>query len=204
MDEKCTTKVACIITNSNNLLLIKHPFAGFQLPAGTVEPGEEPLNAAFREVKEETELKDIIYKETIGFLDVVLPEGMMCLLETSTLYSRPDNRSFDWARIPRSSWVKALRQFGDWTQIRYDEPDCLPNPNFETYSLTGWVESEKLAKKQRRHFFHFVSNVVEQKKWHVFSDCHTFEVGWYALDKLPKLTPPQDEWLAFALERINQ
>lgn len=202
MDHNHTAKVACLVTNGNMLLLIKHPFAGYQLPAGTIEPGEEPLAAAFREVKEETGLASINLTRYLGALDTILPDGMMCLLETSILYSRPDKSSFDWARIPRSSWVRELRHFEGWTQISYDEPDCLPNPNYQTYSLTGWVDNEKLAKNQKRHFYHFVSNVMAQQTWNVFSDCHTFEVGWHNLDSLPGLTPPQDEWLKFALERM--
>lgn len=204
MLETHTTKVTCFVTKGDKLLLLRHPFAGYQLPAGTVEPGEEPLAAAFREVNEETGLAAVNFDKHLGTINIDLPDGMACLLETSILYSRPDNRSFDWARIPRSSWVKVLRQFEDWTQIRYDEPDCLPNPNFDTYSLTGWVESEKLAKKQKRHFYHFVSNSMEQESWNVFSDCHTFEVGWHLMGMLPKLTPPQDEWIAFGLERIDK
>ncbi|MBP7732525.1 MAG: NUDIX hydrolase [Caldisericia bacterium] len=204
MDERYTNKVTCIVTNGTNLLLIKHPFAGYQLPAGTVEADEEPLAAAIRETKEETSLKDVSLIKCLGVMEVGLPGGMACLLETSTIYSRPDKTSFDWATIPRSSWVKVLRQSGGWTQINYSEPDCLPNPNFETYSLTGWVEREKLAKCQKRHFYHFGSKHVGTNPWCVFSDYHMFEVGWHRLDSLPQLMPPQDQWLAFALERMEK
>lgn len=204
MDERYTNKVTCIVTNGTNLLLIKHPFAGYQLPAGTVEQGEEPLAAAIREIKEETSLIDVSLVKHLGIMDVCLPEGMACLLKTSKIYSRPDITSFDWATIPRSSWVKVLRESGQWVQINYSEPDCLPNPNFETYSLTGWVEREKLAKLQKRHFYHFVSKHVGTNPWSVFSDYHMFEVGWHRLDNLPQLMPPQDQWLAFALERMKK
>lgn len=204
MNEKYTSKVACIVTNGKRLLLIKHPFAGYQLPAGTVEPGEEPLAAAFREVKEETSLEPVNLIKHLGTMDVCLPDGMACLLETSTIYSRPDKSSFGWATIPRSSWVKTLREMDGWVQVNYSEPDCLPNPSFDTYSLTGWIEKEKLAKLQKRHFYHFGSNDMEMKKWNVFTDCHTFEVGWYSLENLPELTPPQGEWLVFALERMGK
>lgn len=38
----------------HDLLVFKHPTAGLQLPAGTIEPGESPIAAAKREVWEET------------------------------------------------------------------------------------------------------------------------------------------------------
>ena len=85
MDGRYTNKVACIVTNGTNLLLIKHPFAGYQLPAGTVEADEEPLAAAIREIKEETSLVDVSLVKCLGVMEVGLPDGMACLLETSKI-----------------------------------------------------------------------------------------------------------------------
>ena len=36
------------------LLLIQHPYAGIQIPAGTIEPGETPNEAALREAGAES------------------------------------------------------------------------------------------------------------------------------------------------------
>ena len=47
------------ITNGSRLLLFTHPEApeaGIQVPAGTIEPGENPQGAVMREAKEETGL----------------------------------------------------------------------------------------------------------------------------------------------------
>ena len=203
MDERHTKKVTAIVTCGNNLLLIKHPYAGFQLPAGTVEPDEEPLTAAIREIEEETSIIDVRLVKELGVMDIDLPEGMASLLTTATIYSRPDESSFGWATIKRSAWVNVLRKTDGWMHINYSEPDCLPEKNYDTYSLTGWVQEENLAFKQKRHFYHFVSNNMSADNWHVFTDCHRFEVGWYDINNLPGLTPPQDEWLRFALERMN-
>lgn len=203
MNSGFTLKVTALVTSRDSLLLIKHPFVGFELPAGTVEEGEEPLASAIREVKEETSVEIVKLAKELGVMDIDLPEGKASLLSTSTIFSRPDDTSFGWATIPRSAWVSILRKNDEWTQINYSEPDCLPSKNYDTYSLTGWIQSEKLAFKQKRHFYHFVSNDMNDKKWSVFSDCHTFEVGWHRLESLPALAPPQDEWLAFALERMD-
>lgn len=54
-------KVTAVITRRRHemdeLLLIRHPYAGLQLPAGTVEPGEEAAAAVVREAREETGLE---------------------------------------------------------------------------------------------------------------------------------------------------
>ena len=54
-----TTKSVCYVTRQNHLLVFTHldyPLAvtGVQVPAGTVEPGEDPADAAVRELFEET------------------------------------------------------------------------------------------------------------------------------------------------------
>ena len=48
--EKVTAFVTRERTAWGELLLFRHPFAGIQLPAGTVEPGESPDEAVVREV----------------------------------------------------------------------------------------------------------------------------------------------------------
>ena len=57
------------ITHGNRLLLFthpKHPEAGIQVPAGSVEEGEKPEDAAMREAEEETNLKNLKFER---FLD---------------------------------------------------------------------------------------------------------------------------------------
>lgn len=51
-------KVAAFITRPHSagpqLVVFDHPLAGVQLPAGSLEPGEDPLDGGFREAWEET------------------------------------------------------------------------------------------------------------------------------------------------------
>ena len=55
-------KVVAYITHRGRLLVFRHvdqPEAGIQTPAGTVEPGEDPAQAALREGREESGLSDL-------------------------------------------------------------------------------------------------------------------------------------------------
>jgi 8-oxo-dGTP pyrophosphatase MutT (NUDIX family) len=62
-------KVVAYITKDRNLLVLQHldfPEAGIQVPAGTVKDGETPIQATFREVFEETGLKNVEYVSYLG------------------------------------------------------------------------------------------------------------------------------------------
>ena len=57
------------ITNGSRLLLFTHPKspeAGIQVPAGTIEPGENPQDAVMREAKEETGLTELRYEQFLA------------------------------------------------------------------------------------------------------------------------------------------
>ena len=63
------TKVITYITNLERLLVFRHtqfPEAGIQVPAGTVERGEEIEAAAMREAGEETGLTDLLMEGHLG------------------------------------------------------------------------------------------------------------------------------------------
>lgn len=51
-----------VINDDYELLLIKNPKRGWELPGGGVEPGESIRNAAIREVKEETGIDVVLTK----------------------------------------------------------------------------------------------------------------------------------------------
>jgi 8-oxo-dGTP pyrophosphatase MutT (NUDIX family) len=108
------------------LLLIEHPFAGIQIPAGTVEAGETPEAAAQREAREETGREGFTLRAYLGQMEERLPDGERVLLHEATVYSRPDQTSFDWARLRRGITVGALRQQANFTQVEYVEyePQC--------------------------------------------------------------------------------
>lgn len=48
------------------LLVFDHPLAGTQLPKRTLEPNEEPLDGALRELREETGLLSVEMVRYIG------------------------------------------------------------------------------------------------------------------------------------------
>ncbi len=64
-----TYKVVAYITYNNQLLVFRHtafPEAGIQVPAGTIEAGEDVETAVLREATEETGLTNLEIKRTLG------------------------------------------------------------------------------------------------------------------------------------------
>lgn len=62
-------KVMIYLTSGDRLLLLDHPdhpHAGQQVPAGTLEPGEDPVAGAHREAREETGLDRLAFVRILG------------------------------------------------------------------------------------------------------------------------------------------
>ena len=86
-------KVTAFITRERigvkELLLFKHPTAGIQIPAGTVEEGETPETAVMREVYEETGLRAVKIEKPIGCIENELEEDERVVSITTPIYTNP-------------------------------------------------------------------------------------------------------------------
>lgn len=70
-------KVLAYITHGERLLILSHPDcpeAGLQVPAGTLEPGEDPAEGVLREAFEETGLNGLRLNAFLGEYDQDFPE----------------------------------------------------------------------------------------------------------------------------------
>lgn len=203
--EKVLGKVTCFITRKNNnkheLLLIQHPSAGIQFPAGTVEINEKYEQAAIREAIEETGLKEFDSCKIIGSQEQKL-DGKYVIFDKAKIYSKPDTSSFQWAEIRRGITVIHERKHGDFVQISYKEGDKYPEPNFISYQITGWTKDSNLASKVTRKFYHLQSH-SQFDDWEMETDNQKFKLFWTPLDNLPQIVSPQNEWLDYLLNELN-
>ena len=67
--EKVTAFITQKRNGMNSLLVFKHPTAGVQIPAGTVEAGEDIETAVQREVYEETGLQHVKIEKYLGCIE---------------------------------------------------------------------------------------------------------------------------------------
>jgi 8-oxo-dGTP pyrophosphatase MutT (NUDIX family) len=194
-------KVTAFITRpsaqGHDLLLVQHPHAGIQIPAGTVEDGETPEEAVLREAAEETGLTSLSVRLYLGCAQNKLPEGQRMVARPTRVYARPDTTSFDWAYLRKGIVVAVNRRAGGFCQVTYEEFDRMPEPRYVTMCITGWVPDEALAGTTERHFFHLEPGEGTEERWVVRADNHLFTLFWAPLAALPEIIPPQDEWLQF-------
>ena len=128
--EKVTAFITRPARHGHDLLLFEHPFAGIQIPAGSVEPGETARQAALREAIEETGLTALSVVEYLGCQEDKLGDDQRAIATATTVYARPDVTSFDWAHLPRGIWVTVERHQGSFTQIKMIEYDRVPDPQY--------------------------------------------------------------------------
>jgi 8-oxo-dGTP pyrophosphatase MutT (NUDIX family) len=202
--EKVTAFITRDPKDGYDLLLFEHPNAGVQIPAGTVEADETPEQAVIREATEETGLTSLSIRQYLGCAEVKLPEGQRIIAEPTKVYARPDVTSFDWAHLPRGIAVALNKRANGFSQITFEEFDRVPDPQYLTLCIMGWVPDGALADTKRRHFFHLEFHGPSKESWTVYTDNHCFTLFWAPLRALPAIIPPQDEWLGFLFGRLRR
>jgi 8-oxo-dGTP pyrophosphatase MutT (NUDIX family) len=193
--QEVTAFVTRIAQGERELLLFRHPYAGTQIPAGTVEENETPEEAVRREVLEETGLSKLYESVYLGFTEEVLDGNQRIIAETTKVHARPDPTSSDWAYLRRGIRVQVLRTGEVFSQISYVEYDQYPHSEYVSMNITGWIENEKLDQEQRRHYYYFEVKEEVEETWQRRTDNHIFTLFWASLKVLPEIVYPQSVWL---------
>jgi 8-oxo-dGTP pyrophosphatase MutT (NUDIX family) len=201
--EKVTSFILRQGPGGPDLLLFEHPSAGIQIPAGTVEEGEDPQTAALREGGEESGLSDLKLEAYLGSADERPVIGNHFIARATSVFSRPDRTSFDWARYRRGLTVRVLRREDGFTHVSFEEPDRWPDPQYATYQITGWVPEEVLAETALRHFYLFAHEGYTPDRWTVPIDNQLFKPFWAPLNHLPDIIAPQVPWLEFLWKQFG-
>jgi 8-oxo-dGTP pyrophosphatase MutT (NUDIX family) len=200
---KVTVFITREFAGEKEILLLRHPNSGIQIPGGTIEDGETPEHAARREALEETGLDHLSLCANIGKEDDEIQESKAFVVLPTDVYSRPDLGSFNWAHLRTGLTVDVLRSQDAFTHVRYLEYDSFPEMNYETYVILGWVPKEALSRLRRRHYFHFECRTDTEDRWTVTADNHLFELFWTNLAELPQIVSPQDKWIPYVNVKLN-
>lgn len=207
---KVVQKVTAFIVRERDgakeLLVFKHPTAGIQIPAGTVEMGEDIETAVKRETYEETGLQFVEIEDYLGCFENELENNQRIIAETTQVYSEPNLNAIPYKRkLPKGLTVDYCSTQEDFTHILYIayEYDQFYEPICIDYSITGWVPNENISAEKKRHFFLLTTQEKTADAWELKSDQgHIFKPYWTPLSPKPQIISPQDKWLDFVYEKI--
>ena len=209
MNETIQKVTAFIIRERNSvkeLLVFKHPTAGVQIPAGTVEKDEDIETAVKREVYEETGLQFVEIENYLGCFENELENNQRIISETTQVYIKPNLTAMPYKRkLPKGLTVDYLSIQKDFTHISYIayEYDEFYNPIRIDTNITGWIPNENLSAQKKRHFFLMSTQEETAEAWELKGDQgHIFKPYWTPLSPKPNIIPPQDKWLDFVYETI--
>ena len=190
------------------LLVFKHPTAGVQIPAGTVETGEDLETAVKREADEETGLELVEIEGYLGCFENELENNERIIAERTQVYIEPNLNEISYKRkLPKGLTVDYLSTQEDFTHISYIEYeyDKFHKPTCIDSNITGWVPNENLSAQKKRHFFHLSTQEKTEDAWELKSDMgHIFKPYWTSLSPKPDIIPPQNKWLDFVYEKIRK
>ncbi|MCY4400981.1 MAG: NUDIX domain-containing protein [Candidatus Poribacteria bacterium] len=190
----------------NSLLVFKHPTAGIQIPAGSVEVGEDIETAVIRETYEETGLRVVKIEKYLGCFENELEQQQRIITNTTTVYIKPNLNAVPYKdKLTRGLTVDYHSTQEDFTHISYIEYeyDEFHKPICIDYNITGWVLNDNLSDQKKRHFFHLSTQEETEDAWELKSDLgHIFKPYWTPLSPKPLIISPQDRWLDFVYEKI--
>jgi bis(5'-nucleosidyl)-tetraphosphatase len=102
--------------------LLLRAYRNWDFPKGTVKPGEEPLQAACREVEEETSLKDLDFRWGQDYVEtgpysrgkiaryyVATTRKAYIHLPISPELGRPEHDEYRWVSYQEARWLLSSR-----------------------------------------------------------------------------------------------
>lgn len=201
---KVTAFITRDIKDYREILAIQHPTAGTQLPAGTVELGEDIEAAVIREAQEETGIQTFHMQSHLGGIKNELNDGECIITQTVQARLEPNEKAMPYERaFGRGATVTFHESTRGWSHISYIEYNQRPNPQSISFKIDGWVPNAAISHDKPRHFYHLITPEETPDRWSLKADGHIYAPFWTALSPKPNLVLPQATWLDAVYSQLN-
>lgn len=212
-------KVTAFVTRPaglyRELLVFRHPTAGVQLPAGTVELGEPSEEAVLREVAEETGLTEVVLIAKLGVLLDPLEPDERGVLFPIALRSAPApeapvipfevREGVTGQAMGRGAWVRLREEAGTFSRVAVNYYRLEGKTFVVAHSTEGWVPSAALTARAERHLYHLHLVSPAPDRWtQPADDGYDFALYWTPLHKATDLVDRQARWLAHVLDALQK
>ncbi|MFN8373982.1 MAG: NUDIX domain-containing protein [Anaerolineae bacterium] len=198
---KATAFITRDTTHGREVLIFRHPLAGIQLPAGTVEAGETVEQGVLREVLEETGLSSVHIVEHLGVIELKYDGILRRVVKDVPLLETPAGAATD-CLMERGILVNLNEERGKYASVTHrDDLD----PYFTHPAITGWVLSEAVQPHQVvRHLFHLQTTEPTPDTWeHFAEDTYQFRFYWVSVNDRPTLAGAQQSWWDYVIDRLR-
>ena len=207
LDEPRLHKVAILVTRAGpdgpQLLVFEHDHSGVQVPAGSVEPGEDITSAAIRELEEESGLAVDDVRLLASFRNDAKPDERYCV-EYVPLRDAPRN---DAGILIDHVYRLPLRLYGEedgWADVALVEWDLGVEPPSEIHATRGFVPSSVLAAWEMRHVFSCEAPGDVPETWEQLDEGdRVYRCRWAPLDDAGLLSWQQN-WISRVRSQLPQ
>jgi 8-oxo-dGTP pyrophosphatase MutT (NUDIX family) len=196
-------KVAILCFRENSLLVFEHDHGGIQIPAGTVEPGEDPAIAAIRELAEESGVSVSCVTHLFSLEERGDPdEGVVAAYVP--LLAQPDPAAAVVKKSMWRTWVRLHENLGEYTRVSEEKWNFDVHPPIRIGAREGFVLTSTLRSTQQRHIFRAAAPpAAPAGTWELLGDGdHIFRCRWAPLNKTG-LIAGQQAWLDRAREILG-
>jgi ADP-ribose pyrophosphatase YjhB (NUDIX family) len=198
---KATAFITRETANGREVLVFRHPEAGIQLPAGTVEDGESFEDGALREACEETGMCDLALVKHLGTLEQCF-DGMQRRVICDVELLEAPNGTSNGIMLERGNRVLLHEARHGYAYITHD---AVNDPYYPYPSVSGWLHADAVQRHHLvRHLFHLATTAPVPDAWkHLVEGKYLFRFFWVNVKDYPHLVEPQQLWWDAVIEQLR-